>query len=101
MAARIAALMSAEEALGVSGLVTSDRAGEVLLMVRVYDPAMAEAGTVRVGEEKVAAGVEIAAQLVPSAAAAAPGVPTETLIVEVGKATDSIGKAAELVRRTR
>jgi hypothetical protein len=101
MAARIAALMSAEEALGVSAVVTSDRAGEVLLIVSVYDPAMAEAGTVRVGDEKVAAGVEIAAQLVPSAAAAAPGVPTETLIVEVGKATDSIGKAAELVRRTR
>jgi hypothetical protein len=62
---------------------------------------MAEAGTVRVGEEKVAAGVEMAAQLVPSAAAAAPGVPTETLIVEVGKATDSIGKSPRPVERTR
>jgi hypothetical protein len=101
MAARIAALMSPEEALGVSGVVTSDRAGEVLLRVKVYDPAMAESGTVSVGEEKVAAGVEIAAQLVPEAAAAAPGVPTPTAIVEVGKATDSIGKAAEVVRRIR
>jgi hypothetical protein len=93
--------MSVADAVRVSGVVTSDRAGEVLLIVSVYDPAMAEAGTVSVGDEKVAAGVEIAAQLVPSAAAAAPGVPTETLIVEVGKSTDSIGKSPRPVERTR
>jgi hypothetical protein len=58
-------------------------------------------GTVKFGAEKVAAGALIAVQVVPEAAAAEPGAPTPTAIVEVGNVTDSIGKALEFVWRTK
>ena len=62
---------------------------------------MAVRGTVSVGEDQEAAGVDRADQVVPEAAAVEPGVPTATVIEEEGKSMDSIGKSPRPVRRTR
>jgi hypothetical protein len=58
---------------------------------------VAVVGTVRVGDDQEAVGVEMDDQLVPEAAAVEPGVPTATVMDEEGKSTEVIGKPAELV----
>jgi len=97
----IAAAMSAVEVVRVIAAVVAVSDGEVFVSVSVYEPLVAAMGTVSVGAEKVAAGVDRAVQVVPVAAGVEPGVPTATVIEEVGKSIDSIGKSPRPVRRTR
>ena len=75
----------------VSDVVVAVREGEVLAAVKVNEPPVASDGIVRMPDAKVAVPAEIDDQVVPEAAGVPPGVPIAAVIVEAGKATDSIG----------
>jgi hypothetical protein len=85
----------------VSDAVVAVSEGEVLAAVKVNDPPVASEGMVRMPDENVAVPADIDVQLVPEAAGVPPGVPIAAVMLEAGKAIDSMGYAAEFTERTR